>query len=279
MKSKIPIFLLIAGYIFSLLVFRIWYCTSDSPIMEIVIVVVLVTGFYFLLYLMILFVTSLQTPWKSFLLVLIITTLTLVLIKVVYHEKYQLRRAEETKRAEEIRTAKEAHMRKLITKIDDANKTIAELMDMLDITHNENDKLKRQLKKIRNTKYLEEGYKTKSDVAIQANSDKNNIEKEINIEAGNTDLDTKKQEIIFKVQIISSGTRLAKNSPHFKNLKNVWEYKNKGLYKYTVGNQMDLLSASVLQSEIQRKGFSGAFVVAFKNGKRIPVGEAKKLLN
>lgn len=279
MKSKIPIFLLIAGYIFSLLVFRIWYCTSDAPIMEIVIVVVLVTVFYFLLYLMILFVTSLQTPLKSFLLVLIITTLTLVLIKVVYHEKYQLRRAEETKRAEEIRTAKEAHMRKLITKIDDANKTIAELMELLDITHNENDKLKRQLNKIRNTKYLEEGYKTKSDVAIQANSDKNNIEKEINIEAGNTDLDTKKQEIIFKIQIISSGTRLAKNSPHFKNLKNVWEYKNKGFYKYTVGNQMDLLSASVLQSEIQRKGFSGAFVVAFKNGKRIPVGEAKKLLN
>jgi N-acetylmuramoyl-L-alanine amidase len=55
--------------------------------------------------------------------------------------------------------------------------------------------------------------------------------------------------------------------------------KDRGLYKYTVGNQIDLSSASVLQTEFQRKGFSGAFVVAFKNGKRIPVGEAKKLLN
>ena len=61
-------------------------------------------------------------------------------------------------------------------------------------------------------------------------------------------------------------------------LKNVWEYKDSGLYKYTAGNQKDLKSASALQSELRRKGFSGAFVVAFNNGKRIPVREAKKLL-
>jgi hypothetical protein len=35
----------------------------------------------------------------------------------------------------------------------------------------------------------------------------------------------------------------------------------------------------VLQAEFQRKDFSGALVVAFKIGKRIPVREALKLLN
>jgi hypothetical protein len=279
MKSTKTLFSLIAGYIFSLLVFRIWYFTSGTPIMEIVVVVVLVTVLYALYYFLILSFYSLQIPWKSFLLVLILTLSLPILIQIVYHEKYRLGRAEETKRAEEIQATKEAHMRRLIAKIDDANKTSAVLKDMLEIKNIENDELRRKLNKNINRKYLEEGYKTKSGAVIQANSNKDISEKKINSAAGNIDLDTKKQEIIFKVQIISSGTRLAKNSPHLKDQKNVWEYKDKGLYKYTVGNQMDLLSASVLQSEFQRKGFSGAFVVAFKNGKRIPVGEAKKLLN
>jgi len=50
------------------------------------------------------------------------------------------------------------------------------------------------------------------------------------------------------------------------------------LYKYTVGNNNDIKSASELQSELRKKGFGDAFVVAFQNGKRIPVRKALKLL-
>lgn len=103
-------------------------------------------------------------------------------------------------------------------------------------------------------------------------------EKKKNPENVATDSDTKNQKIIFKVQIISSSTRLATNSAQFKGLKNVWEYKDGGLYKYTVGNKKDLKSASASQSELRRKGFTGAFVVTFKNGERISVKEALKLL-
>ena len=143
-----------------------------------------------------------------------------------------------------------------------------------------NDKLKKQLNEtIRKTKSLEEELKTKGDVVVQAKSNKDFSKIKINSEVVNTDSDTKSQEIIFKVQIISSSTRLATNSPRFKGLKNVWEYKDSGLYKYTVGSQKDLISASALQLEFRRKGFSGAFVVAFKNGKRIPVREAQRLLD
>ena len=94
----------------------------------------------------------------------------------------------------------------------------------------------------------------------------------------NTESVTKNQEITFKVQIISSDTRLSIDAPQFKGLKNIWEYKDRGLYKYTVGNQIDLKSATKIQSEFRRKGFNGAFVVAFKNGKRIPVREAWKAI-
>ena len=278
MKSNKPLFSLLAGYIFSLLVFRIWYHTADTPIVEVVEVVVVITSLYLIFYFLILAVSSLQRPWKSFLLVSILTLATLFLIQTVYHEKYRLGRAEEIKLTETIRLIKENGMRNLETKIDDANKTISMLKEMLIFEQNENDELRKQLNEvIRKTKFIEEGNKTKRDVVIQPISYKEFSK--INSEAGNADLDTKHQEIIFKVQIISSSTRFAKNSPQFKGLKDIWEYKDSGLYKYTVGNQKDLKSASFLQSEFRRKGFSGAFVVAFKNEKRIPVREALRLLN
>ena len=278
MKSNKPLFSLLAGYIFSLLVFRIWYHTADTPIVEVVEVVVVITSLYLIFYFLILAVSSLQRPWKSFLLVSILTLATLFLIQTVYHEKYRLGRAEEIKLTETIRLIKENRMRNLETKIDDANKTISMLKEMLIFEQNENDELRKQLNEvIRKTKFIEEGNKTKRDVVIQPISYKKFSK--INSEAGNADLDTKHQEIIFKVQIISSSTRFAKNSPQFKGLKDIWEYKDSSLYKYTVGNQKDLKSASFLQSEFRRKGFSGAFVVAFKNEKRIPVREALRLLN
>ena len=86
------------------------------------------------------------------------------------------------------------------------------------------------------------------------------------------------KEIIFKVQILSSDIPLTTNSPKFKGIKNIWEYKDGVLYKYTVGNNNDIKPASELQSELRKKGFGDAFVVAFQNGKRRPVRKALKLL-
>lgn len=109
--------------------------------------------------------------------------------------------------------------------------------------------------------------------------------KEVNSEEKkkNTEIDIAEsgkinQEIIFKVQVLSSGKPLASNSPRFKGLKNVWEYKDGGLYKYTIGNKRDIQPASALQSELRKEGFGDAFVVAFQNGKRIPVRKVLKLL-
>jgi F0F1-type ATP synthase membrane subunit b/b' len=282
MKSKAPLFLLLAGYISSLVVYQIWYYTiwPYSPNEKnIVVAVVGITALYLFLYFLILSVRSLQTPRKSFFLISIITLLTFFLIPSVYYVGNQFRRGREKIYSEKKRKKEiEAKLNNAIEINDAANKSIADLQAKLESKRKEIDKLRKQLNEtIRKTKSLDEGHKTKRDVVIQAKSNKDFSK--TNSEAGNTDLDSKNQGIIFKVQIISSSTRLATNSPRFKGLKNVWEYKDSSLYKYTVGNQIDLKSASKLQSEFRRKGFNGAFVVAFKNGKRIPVKEALKLLN
>ena len=292
MKSKTPLFLLLSGYISSLVVYLIWYYKiwhysqyqkniTDAPNMGIVTVVVGITALYLFLYYLILSIRSFQTPWKSFFLVSIITLLTIFLIPSVYYARYQFTRAEEKiytekKRMKEI----EAKLNNAIAENDAAKNYIAKLQVNLESKHKENDKLRKQLNEtIRKMKSLEEEHKIKGDVVVQTKSNKDFSKIKINSDVGNTDSDTKNQGIIFKVQIIASSTRLATNSPQFKGLKNVWEYKGSGLYKYTVGNQKDLKSAYALQSEFRRKGFVGAFVVAFKNGKRIPVREAIRLLN
>ena len=119
---------------------------------------------------------------------------------------------------------------------------------------------------------LEEVHKSKKDISIQkaSNTNVSGIGKK-DKKVGNTDSSAKNRGIIFKVQILISKTSLRTNSPRFKGLKNVWEYKHNGLYKYAIGNKKDLKSAIALQSELRKKGFGDAFVVPFQNGKRTPI--------
>ena len=60
----------------------------------------------------------------------------------------------------------------------------------------------------------------------------------------------------------------------------VYIYFGNGMYKYTVGksNDFDQLYNVILKA-LKNKGFQEAFVVAFKDGKRVPVSDALKLLN
>jgi energy-coupling factor transporter transmembrane protein EcfT len=279
----------------------------------IVAVVFAITAVYFVPFLLILYVRSFQKVWTSFSLVSIITLLIFFLIphtnykiyskfhdnklnlkqdktikiidkneqerKFLAAHKKEIKKLEYTK--EKIQTQEnrkkelEAKSNNPITIIDSENKFIIELQAKLESERKKNDKLRKQLNEtIRKTKSLEEELRIKGDVVVQAKSKEAFSKIKINSEMVNTDSDTKNQETIFKVQIVSSSTRLATNSAQFKGLKNIWEYKDSGLYKYTVGNQKDLKSASELQSEFLRKGFVGAFVVAFRNGKRIPIKKA-----
>ena len=86
--------------------------------------------------------------------------------------------------------------------------------------------------------------------------------------------ETKPQQadgVTFSVQIASSPTELDKSDPVFRGLQNVDMYLSGGQYKYTTGLFGVAEDAHVKKRELRDQGFSGAFVAAFKDGKRVPM--------
>jgi N-acetylmuramoyl-L-alanine amidase len=84
-------------------------------------------------------------------------------------------------------------------------------------------------------------------------------------------------EVFFTVQIATSSEKIALTAPKFKGMK-VYEYKQDNLFKYYTGIFVkDLEGAKNHKKELQEKGFSSAFVIAFLNGERISIEKAIKL--
>jgi N-acetylmuramoyl-L-alanine amidase len=90
--------------------------------------------------------------------------------------------------------------------------------------------------------------------------------------------DTVKTEILFRVQIASSPKKLNTKPSNFKGLTDVKEISMDGYFKYFSGNFSKYQDATNHQKTIKEK-YSDAFIVAFKNGKKITVNEAQKEIN
>lgn len=85
-------------------------------------------------------------------------------------------------------------------------------------------------------------------------------------------------DIKFKVQFASSETPLNLKEKRFSEIKNGSYYKVKTTYKYTSGSFATMAEAVTHQGVLRENGFKDCFVVAFKNGERIDIAEAKRLL-
>lgn len=86
---------------------------------------------------------------------------------------------------------------------------------------------------------------------------------------------TESSSLVFKVQVLTSVRPLAKNDKRLKGLKNVDYYKEGGLYKYTYGASSDYNKVLRNKRSITAK-FKDAFIVAFKNGKKVNINTAIK---
>lgn len=86
--------------------------------------------------------------------------------------------------------------------------------------------------------------------------------------------------VIFKVQLLSSSTRVATTPENFNGLKNVSEHREDGMYKYLYGNATTYDGAKNLQKSVRQSGYKGAFVVAFdEDNQRIALSKAIELSN
>ena len=78
---------------------------------------------------------------------------------------------------------------------------------------------------------------------------------------------------VFKLQVLASSTKLKPTDPQLKGQKQADYYQEGGLYKYTLGNSTDYQQIYQLR-KAQLQNFPQAFIIAFKNGKKMNVQEA-----
>lgn len=85
-----------------------------------------------------------------------------------------------------------------------------------------------------------------------------------------------KQEITFRIQIASSKNKIDLKTYNFKGLKNVQRVKMDTYYKYYSGMTKTYQEAKIHLLEVKNKGYSDAYIVAFKNGVKVPLSEVLK---
>ncbi|MCD7848302.1 MAG: N-acetylmuramoyl-L-alanine amidase [Parabacteroides sp.] len=78
----------------------------------------------------------------------------------------------------------------------------------------------------------------------------------------------KKGQTIYKIQILTSDKKLSPGSKLFKGYKNVDYFVENGIYKYTYGETTSFDSIRKLRRQVA-KDFKDAFIVAFKDGKKV----------
>lgn len=80
--------------------------------------------------------------------------------------------------------------------------------------------------------------------------------------------------VVYKIQITASEKLIPLNDPRFAGTKDIVNDKSeKGINRYVVGNYTDLQDTQQRLTMLRQKGFKDAFIVAYKDGKRIPLNQ------
>jgi N-acetylmuramoyl-L-alanine amidase len=88
---------------------------------------------------------------------------------------------------------------------------------------------------------------------------------------------TQSSNVVFKVQFAAGNKNINLNPSNFKGLKNVSMTRSNGnLYQYLYGLTSDYSIAKEDLKIVKSKGYTSAYIIAFKEGKNISIQEALK---
>lgn len=105
------------------------------------------------------------------------------------------------------------------------------------------------------------------DTKVTNNSNNtNNTQQEENKEDSET---VNKDEVVYKVQFLSSKSELDLSSKTFKSIKKVSFVLENGWYKYMSGETNSLTSAKSIKSDLVNLGYKDAFIVSFKGTEKL----------
>jgi N-acetylmuramoyl-L-alanine amidase len=85
---------------------------------------------------------------------------------------------------------------------------------------------------------------------------------------GSVDTKTPTDKITYRVQILASDKPLKSGTSEFKGVTDIEQYKEKGLYKYTVGNFDSMNDATKKMKELRKK-FPQAFIIKWDGTGRV----------
>lgn len=134
----------------------------------------------------------------------------------------------------------------------------------------------------RDYKYTIEGEKVievpiKIEIPIDTNKVPEKVEVKIVGEAAVATSDTSKVNVYFGVQFATRTSKVnIENS--FEGVSDIWQYEQKGLYKYVSGKHKSFKDADKQKKIIRAGKYKDAFVVAFVNGQRVSRAEAEAML-
>ena len=80
-----------------------------------------------------------------------------------------------------------------------------------------------------------------------------------------------KSDVIFKVQLMATAKDIPLKRENFRGLDQMSREPIKNLYRYMYGNATSYDQAKRLKSTADSKGYTTSYIVAYKNGKRVPI--------
>lgn len=99
-----------------------------------------------------------------------------------------------------------------------------------------------------------------------------------NVSVSDNNATSDKSGILFKIQVATSSKKIEISPKNFKGYQNVDVYLQDGVYKYTIGAEATYDKILELHNNV-KKDYTDSFIIAFKNGVRIPLNQARSEVN